>query len=62
MKPETLIRKAERESPDFGRYARYMLEEVPDIPMAMLRECYKHNASASEYRASFKAIRAQGGE
>ena len=52
MKLATKLEKARAESPEFRKYAEYMLEEVPDMSMPMLRECFKHNASAKEYRAA----------
>lgn len=55
-----MLSKAKTESPEFGRYAEYMLEEVPDLGLPMLRELYKHNASASEYRASLERVRNGG--
>ncbi len=50
MNLETKLRIALQESEQFGRYATYMLEEEPEMNMPTLRECYKHNASATEYR------------
>ena len=62
MKPETMIAKAKAESADFGRYAEVMLEEIPDMNMPTLRDCFKHRATAGEYRAHMERLRygAQG--
>jgi hypothetical protein len=60
MKLETMLAKAESESPVFFKYAQYMLEEFPDLGLPMLRELYKHNASASEYRASLERVKNGG--
>lgn len=60
MKTETMLAKARAESPQFGLYAVYMLEEFPDLGMQMLRELYKHNASASEYRAHLERVKKGG--
>lgn len=57
MKPETIIARAKAESADFGRYAEVMLEEVPDMSLPVLRDCYKHHATAGEYRASLERVR-----
>lgn len=57
MKPRTIIARAKAESADFGRYAEVMLEEVPDMSLPVLRDCYKHHATAGEYRASLERIR-----
>ena len=65
MKKETILAKAKAESPEFCRYAEYITGEFPDISLPMLRELYKHNASASEYRATLNRIKAapiKGGE
>jgi hypothetical protein len=34
-----------------------MLEAVPDMNMPTLKECFKHNASASEYLASLERVK-----
>ena len=57
MKLETILAKAKAVSPAFSLYAQYMLEEFPDMNMPTLKECFKHNASASEYRASLERVR-----
>ena len=57
MKPETMLAKAQAESPAFFLYAQYMLEAVPNMNMPTLRECFKHNAAAYEYLASLERIR-----
>ena len=54
---EAKIAKARAESEDFGRYAEVMLEEIPDMSPSVLRDCYKHNATAGEYRAHFERHR-----
>ena len=60
MKIETMLAKAKSESTEFERYAEYMLEEEPTLTLPMLRDLFKHNASASEYRAHLESIRASG--
>jgi hypothetical protein len=60
MKPETILAKASDESDVFYRYALYMMDEHPTISLPMLRECFKHNASASEYRASLDRVKNGG--
>jgi len=57
---ELMQSRAEAESPEFGRYAAYILEEFPDLSMPMLRQLFHHNASASEYRASLERVRKGG--
>lgn len=57
MRVEAKIAKARAESEDFGRYAEVMLEEIPDMNFPILRDCYKHNATAGEYRAHFERYR-----
>lgn len=57
MRVEAKIAKARAESEDFGRYAEVMLEEIPDMNFPILRDCYKHNATAGEYRAHFERHR-----
>ncbi len=57
MRNETKLAKAAAESADFGRYAAVMLEEVPDMSMSVLRDCYMHKATAGEYRASLERMR-----
>lgn len=57
MTLEKMLLKAHAESLAFGKYAEYITDEFPDISLPMLRELYKHNASASEYRASLNQIR-----
>lgn len=53
-----MLIKAASESPEFGRYAEYILSECPGaISMPMLRELYKHNATAIEYRAHMDRIK-----
>ena len=52
MRPEKIIEKAKAESKDFGRYAEVMLEEIPDMSLPVLRDCYKHRATAGEFRAT----------
>lgn len=59
MKIETMIAKAKAESSEFGKYAEYMLEEVPDMTLPVLRDCFKHNASAREYRAHLERVRGE---
>jgi len=56
MTDEKKIAKANNESPEFGRYAEYMLEEIPGMSLPILRECFKHNAAAREFRASIKKL------
>lgn len=34
-----------------------MLEEEPGLSLPMLRELYKHNASAREYRAHMESLK-----
>jgi hypothetical protein len=58
MKKETILAKAKAESPEFGLYADYITSEFPGISLPMLRELYKHNASAGEYRATLNRIKA----
>lgn len=60
MKLETILSKAKAESPEFGLYAEYMMEEVPDLGLPMLRELFKYNASAREYRATLERVRNGG--
>ena len=60
MKIETMLAKAKSESPEFERYAKYMLEEEPTLNMPTLRDLFKHNASAREYRAHIERIRNRG--
>ncbi len=57
MKLETMLAKAKAVSPAFYKYAEYMLESVPNMNMPTLKECFKHNASASEYLASLDRVR-----
>lgn len=57
MRVETKIALAKEESEDFGRYAEVILEEIPDMSPAVLRDCYKHKATAGEYRASLERMR-----
>lgn len=57
MKPETILAKAHAESVTFGRYAEYITDEFPNTSLPMLRELFKHNASASEYRASLERVK-----
>ena len=51
MRTETKIAKAKADSEGFGRYAEVMLEEIPDMSLPVLRDCYKHHATAGEFRA-----------
>lgn len=51
MQDSTKIRKAYSESQEFGKYAEVMLDEIPGMSMPILRDCYKHSATAGEYRA-----------
>ena len=60
MKPETILAKASDESDVFYRYALYMMDEHPTISLPLLRECFKHNASASEYRAGLDRVKNGG--
>ena len=60
MKQETMLAKAHSESPEFGGYAEYMLEEEPSVSLPVLRELYKHNTSASEYRAHMERVKKGG--
>ena len=46
MRTETKIAKAKAVSEDFGRYAEVMLEEIPDMSLPVLRDCYKHHGTA----------------
>ena len=57
MRTEAKLAKAKAESKDFGRYAETMLEEIPDMSMPVLRDCYKHNATAGEFRAHMDRLR-----
>lgn len=57
MKLETMIARAAAESPDFGRYAEVMLEAIPDLKMATLRDLYEHKATPAEYFAHMDRIR-----
>ena len=57
MKTETKLAKAKAESEDFGRYAEVMLEEIPDMSLPVLRDCYKHHATAGEFRAHMERQR-----
>jgi hypothetical protein len=57
MKVETMLAKAKEVSPAFSFYAQYMLEAVPNMNMPTLWECFKHNASASEYLATLERVR-----
>ncbi len=57
MKIETKLAKAHAISPAFSLYAQYMLEEFSDMNMPTLKECFKHNASASEYRAHIERVK-----
>jgi hypothetical protein len=57
MKLETILAKCHLKSPEFGRYADYILSEVPDMSLPCLRDLYKHNASLSEYRAHMARIK-----
>lgn len=50
MNVETKLKRAQEESAQFGQYAEYMLSEFPEMNLPTLRDCYKHNASATEYR------------
>ena len=52
MRPEKIIEKAKAESKEFGRYAEIMLEEIPDMSLPVLRDCYKHHATVGEFRAT----------
>lgn len=54
MRVETKIKKAYSESKEFGKYAEVMLEEIPDMALPILRDCFKHNATAREYRDHFE--------
>ena len=54
MTDEKKIARAFEESSQFGSYAEYMLEEIPGMSLPILRECFKHNATAREFRASIK--------
>lgn len=56
MLMKTKIERATEESDDFGKYAEYMLSEYPEMNMQTLRDCYKHNASAAEYRAHMERL------
>lgn len=49
-----MIAKAKAESEEFGRYAEVMLEEIPDMNFPILRDCFKHSATAREYRDYFE--------
>lgn len=62
MKAENRLAKAKAESEDFGRYAEVMLEEIPDMSLPMLRDCYKHHATAGEYRATLERLRYSGAQ
>lgn len=55
MTDEKKIARAYEESSQFGRYAEYMLEEIPGMNLPILRDCFKHSASASEFLASIKS-------
>lgn len=57
MRTETKIAKAKADSEDFGRYAEVMLEEIPDMSLPVLRDCYKHHATAGEFRAHLERQR-----
>ena len=57
MRTEAKIAKAKAESEDFGRYAEVMLEEIPDMSLPVLRDCYKHHATAGEFRAHLERQR-----
>lgn len=57
MKTETKLAKAKAESEDFGRYAEVMLESIPDMSLPVLRDCYKHNATAGEFLAHMERQR-----
>lgn len=57
MKAETIIAKARSESKEFGRYAEVMLETIPDMSLPVLRDCYKHNATAGEFNAHMERQR-----
>ena len=61
MKLETMLEKAKEVSPAFFLYAQYMLEEFPEMNMPTLRDCFKHNATTTEYRAHMDRIK-QGGQ
>lgn len=50
-------RAIEQGDQHFKNYAAYILEELPDTTLPMLREYHKHNASAREIRAHYDRIR-----
>ena len=60
MRTETKLKRAHEESEQFGQYAEYMLSEFPEMNLPTLRDCYKHNASATEYR--LHSDRIKGGQ
>jgi hypothetical protein len=51
-----LARAIEEGDRHFKNYAAYILEELPNTTLAMLRDYYKHNASAKEIRAHYERI------
>lgn len=42
-------RALDRGTPEFRRYADYVLDSLPDISVPTLRDMFKHNASVREY-------------
>ncbi len=53
-------------SPEFKKYAEYVTEAIPDVPLAVLRDMFKHNASVREYQDHMERIKREahgiGGE
>ncbi len=54
---KAMQRAIEQGSPEFKRYAEYVTEAMPDVPLAVLRDLFKHNASVREYQDHMERIK-----
>jgi hypothetical protein len=48
-------------TPEFKRYAEYVIEAMPDVTLPVLRDMFKHNASVREYQAHHERLREKNG-
>lgn len=46
-------------TPEFRKYAEYVLESLPDISVPAVREMFKHNASVREYLEHMERARSK---
>lgn len=53
---KTMQNAIDLDSPEFRAYAEYVLDSIPDVTVAVLREMFKNNASVSEYQAHMQRI------